>query len=681
MTEPRVTGPRVEGPLAGTGPRVEGLRVEGLRAAYGGEPVLHGVSFDVEPGEILGLVGESGCGKSTLGYLLAGEIAPGGQVLGGRIELDGVDVLELDPRALRGWRSREVGIVHQEAAASLDPTMTVGAQVRAALINSGVPRSASGESALGLLRRVHLPDVEILARRYPHQLSGGQQQRVVIACALVGNPRLLVLDEPTTGLDASVQHEILTLIAELRTELAAAVVLISHDLGLVGQVCDRVGVLYAGRLVELGRTEVLGTPAHPYTAALLASQPRLGQSRTSGRLTAIPGQAPGPGATAGCAFAPRCPLATATCHATEPTLDPLDHRRLVRCHFPLDAPPPTPGPVRPAAPAQPRPEPVLLDVRGLTRRYGRTIAVDQVELNIRRGEVIGLVGESGSGKTTLARALVGLSAAGDGALRFQGSELHPRLGRRAPAVRRQIQMVFQSPDTSLNPRQRIRRILGRALRTLRAGQVTVEELAGRIGLGADVLDSRPDQLSGGQKQRVAIGRGLVGEPALVVCDEPVSALDVSVQAGVLELLATERDERGTAYLFISHDLAVIGYLADRIVVMYRGAILEDGPSAAVLAGPHHPYTASLIAASTGQPRPRRARNQAGKVNTSDIGCRFAPSCDYAIPGMCDTEPPPRREPSPGHHLDCFLNPGELPLWPQPIASVTPSPANQNQGAS
>jgi len=655
-----------------------GLRVEGLRAAYGGEPVLHGVSFDVEPGEILGLVGESGCGKSTLGYLLAGEIAPGGQVLGGRIELDGADVLGLDPRALRRWRSREVGIVHQEAAASLDPTMTVGAQVRTALVNSGAPRSASEESALGLLRRVHLPDAETLARRYPHQLSGGQQQRVVIACALAGNPRLLVLDEPTTGLDASVQREILTLILELRAELAAAVVLISHDLGLVGQVCDRVGVLYAGRLVELGHTQVLDAPAHPYTAALLASHPRLGEPRTVRRLTAIPGQAPGPGYTVGCAFAPRCPLATAACAATEPGLDPVGQQRLVRCHFPLDGASATPVPARPAQPADTQAEPVLLEVRGLVRRYGRTVAVDHVDLAIGRGEVIGLVGESGSGKTTLARALVGLCARGKGELRFQGGELHPRLERRAPAVRRQIQMVFQSPDTSLNPQHRVRRILGRALHTLRARRVGVAELAERIGLGADVLDSRPGQLSGGQKQRVAIGRGLAGEPALVVCDEPVSALDVSVQAGVLELLAAQRDEHGTAYLFISHDLAVVGYLADRVVVMYRGAILEDGPSAAVLAGPHHPYTASLIAASTGQPRRRPARRHTA-IGTA--GCRFAPVCDYAVPGTCDREPPPRREPHLGHHVDCVLQVGELPLWPHSSANPIPLSANQNRGAS
>jgi len=447
----------------------QGLRVGDLRAAYGGEPVLHGVSFSVEPGEILGLVGESGCGKSTLGYLLAGEIAPGGQVLDGRIELDGVDVLTLDPHALRGWRARQVGIVHQEAAASLDPTMTVGAQVRSALVNSGVPRSASAQTALGLLSRVRLPEVETLARRYPHQLSGGQQQRVVIACALVGNPRLLVLDEPTTGLDASVRHEILTLIAQLRAELVAAIVLISHDLTLIGQVCDRVGVLYAGRLVELGpaRAEpgdtgllsgtqhsssgVLDTPAHPYTAALLASQPRLGQSRTRQPLSAIPGQAPGPGITVGCAFAPRCPLATATCRAGEPTLDPVGHRRFVRCHFPLDtapldtAPPDTapldtapldtaPLAGSPAAgPAQPVGPPrgsALLEVRGLTRRYGRTVAVDHVELDIHQREVVGLVGESGSGKTTLARALLGLATVGEGTLRFQGGELHPRLARR-----------------------------------------------------------------------------------------------------------------------------------------------------------------------------------------------------------------------------------------------------------
>jgi peptide/nickel transport system ATP-binding protein len=639
-----------------------GLIVDGLSMAYGQSRILRDVSFTVPPGEVFGLVGESGCGKTTLGYLLGGYAQPGGRVLGGRVAVDGVDVLSLTGARLNRWRASSVAFVHQEASSSLDPTMRVGRQVAEVLRAQGSGRRAAAREALELLRRVRLPGVPALARRYPHQLSGGQQQRVVIACALAARPRLLVLDEPTTGLDASVQRDVLALLVDLSAELAAAIVFISHDIELVAQVCDRVGVLYAGRLVEVGPVSgVLRDPAHPYTAGLLDSVPRIGVPRAVQRLRPIGGRLPAPGeALAGCAFAPRCPVAVDACRAAEPALDELVvPGRAVRCIRPHRAP--RAAPAKLAVTALPEAAGVkpLLEVRGLSRRYGRTVAVDRVDLTIGAGEVVGLVGESGSGKTTLGRAIVGLGPDGDGELLLDGEPLAARLSRRRQDVRRRVQMVFQDPDTTLNPSHAVRHILDRAVRTLR-GKRSVSELAERAHLETDLLDRRPASLSGGQKQRVAIARSFAGDPSVIVCDEPVSALDVSVQAGVLELLAEERDHTGTSYLFVSHDLAVVGYLADRVAVMYRGKILEEGPGTDVLLGPHHPYTHALVAASARVAD--RSTEAAEPDQLSFDGCRYAAGCPHRIPGLCERVPPPAVELGAGHVVRCHLDPAGLPTW-------------------
>ncbi|GAA3300252.1 ABC transporter ATP-binding protein [Dactylosporangium vinaceum] len=615
------------------------LHVEGLSAAYGAAGVLHDVALTVEPGETFGLVGESGCGKSTLGYLLGGHLQPGGRHTGGRIVVDGTDVLALAPAALRRWRRETVAFVHQDGAGALDPTMRAGAQVAEVLRLRGAGRREAAAEASALLERVGLPPGA--ARRYPHQLSGGQRQRVMIAAVLAARPRLLVLDEPTTGLDAAVQADVLDLLTRLRANLDAAAVLISHDLDLVGRHCDRIGVLYAGRLVETGpAAAVLADPEHPYTAGLLDSAPRLGEPRATRRLTPIPGRPPLPGETGhGCVFAPRCPVATADCTASEPVLTGS-----VACFHPRTAP-------RSRAPGEPSPAPgpPLLEVRGLTRRHGAAVVLDHVDLTIRAGEVLGLVGESGSGKTTLARAIAGLHADGSGDLRLDGADLPPRLERRDQAVRRRIQMVFQDPETTLNPAQTVRQILERARRTL-GGDADVHTLAARARIDAELLPRRPDRLSGGQRQRVAIARSFAGRPALVICDEPVSALDVSVQAAVLEVLAAERAAAGTSYLFISHDLAVVGYLADRVAVLYRGALVEQGPAGAVLAGPHHPYTAVLVGAA--RPAP--------PAPAPPAGCRFFGACPQRIAGVCDTTTPPAADLGSGHTVRCHLEPAALP---------------------
>ncbi|MEU9977695.1 ABC transporter ATP-binding protein [Streptomyces sp. NPDC051014] len=641
----------------------QGLVVAGLSTAFDTGQVLHDVSFTVAPGEIFGLVGESGCGKSTLAYALARHFAPGGRVLGGGVRLDGTDVLALHGRRLREWRASRLAFVHQDAVGSLDPTMRIGRQLGEVLRGRGLTRRDRARRAVDLLRTVRLPDPERLVHRYPHQLSGGQQQRVVIAAALAVQPRLLILDEPTTGLDASVEHEVLGLLMELRGRLNAAVVFVSHDLGLIGRMCDRVGVLYAGRLVETGRVgEILAAPAHPYTAGLLAAVPVLGVTRSERPLLPLPGRLPLPReTTVGCAFAPRCALAEDACRTAEPPLDAAAvPGRTVRCLHPGRAAAAADTAALPEPPGRPREATALLEVRGLVRTFGSTVAVDHVDLTVRESEVLGLVGESGSGKTTLARAVAGLAADGEGSLRLRGTPLPARLARRDPGQRPRIQMVFQNPDASLNPSHTVRTILRRALATLADPTATSPDaLLDRVRLDTDLLDRRPDRLSGGQKQRVSIARGFAGRPDLVICDEPVSALDVSVQAAILEVLAGQRDRTGTSYLFISHDLAVVGYLADRIAVMYRGVIVEEGPAADVLRGPSHPYTALLVEAAA-RPVASGAPDAADTAPARPGGCRFADRCTRRIDGLCAEVPPPQRDLGAGHVVRCHLDPSDLP---------------------
>ncbi len=653
-----------------TGLRVSDLSV-GFDTSRGFVPVLDRVSMSSAAGVTLGVVGESGSGKTTLARALAGYLAEGGRVTGGQVRVDDTEVLALSPRALRKWRSRDLAFVHQEAGGALDPSMQIGRQLEEVLELQGVARAARGAQARDLLAKVALPDPANIARRYPHQLSGGQQQRVLIAAALATRPRLLILDEPTTGLDASVEAEILDLITELRVELDCTVVLISHDLGLVGAMCDDVVVLYAGRVVEQGRAvDVLQSPRHPYTAALLRSAPAIGVPRSRRRLAAIPGLPASLGSVpVGCGFAPRCEFATAVCREIMPGPTSVGGVGLVRCHRAADlsltpsaraaqalACGPPSDDVRPAA----RP---TLSIMAMTRRYGRVVAVDEVSLDIAEGEVLGLVGESGSGKSTLARAVAGLGpTSGAGRLVLDGEPLNARLRRRPRARRRRLQMVFQQPDATLNPTHRVRTVLRRALITL-GGSENVEQLAARASLDPSLLDARSESLSGGQKQRVAIARAFAGSPSLVICDEPVTALDVSVQAGVLELLADQRERTGVSYLFISHDLAVVSYLADRVAVLYRGQIAELGPTTQVLAGPHHPYTAMLVSAARRERGTGLEPPPPGSREPTDAGCRFAERCPFYLGEVCATQPPPLRAIGADHIVRCHLPADQLPATP------------------
>ncbi|UOZ05407.1 ABC transporter ATP-binding protein [Amycolatopsis sp. WQ 127309] len=653
-----------------------GLVVENLGVAYrtaaGEVRAVDDVSLTVAKGRMLGIVGESGSGKTTIARALGGHLPAGGRIVSGRITAGGVDVLGLSRRDLRTWRRRDLAFVHQEAGGALDPTMRVGAQLAEALALQDVPRPGRRERAAGLLDRVRLP--ASVARRYPHELSGGQQQRVVIAAALAKQPKLLVLDEPTTGLDASVEWEILTLLDRLRRELAVTVVLISHDLDLVGRLCDDIAVLYAGRGSEFGPADaVLRGPAHPYTAALLACAPEVGVPRSVRRLAAIPG-APATAADgfSGCRFATRCAFADDLCRTTEPGVTEFAPGRTVRCHHAERL---APLPVRPDAsftrkvpPQGPldasflakvtspgAPDGSRLGVDGLTAGYGGRPVVRDVTFEIRPAEVFGLVGESGSGKTTLARTIAGLGpGAGAGTMTLSGADLPASLGRRRSGLRRRVQMVFQQPEATLNPAQRVGTVLRRAIRTL-GGTGTARELAERVQLGPDLLTARTTALSGGQQQRVAIARAFAGRPDLVICDEPVSALDVSVQAGVLELLARQRETTDTSVLFISHDLAVVGYLADRVGVLYRGRLVETGRTADVLAGPHHPYTDLLVTAAH-----RAEVTEAPRRADTGAGCVFAAGCPHHLGPLCDDEPPPARDLGNGHDVRCHLPADRLP---------------------
>jgi peptide/nickel transport system ATP-binding protein len=668
---------------------VAALSVSGLTIDYtrGGEParVVSDVSFDIAPGEAYGLVGESGCGKTTVAMALMRHL-PGNAVVAAdsRVAFAGQDLLGADPATLRSWRGNRIAMVYQNPGSALNPAMTIGAQVAETFrVHGGQSRAEALASAERMLGTVRIPDPAGVLRRYPHQLSGGQQQRVMIAMALATNPELLVLDEPTTGLDATVEAEVLDLVAALRAEFGTAVLFISHNLGVVARICDRVGVLYAGRLIEQGpAATVFRAPRHPYTLGLLRSAPRRGATKATGRLAAIPGSLPPLGATSpGCPFADRCELAEDRCRTTLPDPVPLGGGRMSRCfrHEEVRQVAPPAVPVTSAVDGA-EPE-VLLRVADLTKRYssgGRELtAVAGVSFDIHRGEVFGLVGESGSGKSTLAKCIVGLLDPTSGTLTFDGKPLSVRQRRRDRGLRKRIQLVFQNPDTALNPRHTVSRILRRAVTLLGSGPAAgpasadrVTELAASVRLEPRHLAQRPSALSGGLKQRVAIARSFAGSPDLVLCDEPVSALDVSVQAAILNLLADLQADRGVSYLFISHDMAVVRYLADRIGVLYLGQLVEVGRTDAVFQAPHHPYTEALMSAAPsldGAGTTERITLTGAYPNPAQppSGCRFHTRCPRALGDLCRTTEPPWHTAPAGNTYRCHINPTDLAALQNP----------------
>jgi peptide/nickel transport system ATP-binding protein len=632
--------------------------------------VLRGVSFTVQPGESYGLVGESGCGKSTAAYAAVRYLPDNARILGGAVRLGGRDVLSLGKEELRQLRARDASIVYQDPGQAMNPTIKVGPQLLEAFEVLGISGADARQRALDMLARVQIADPESVLGRYPHQLSGGMQQRVVIAMALASNPQLLILDEPTTGLDATVEAEVLDLVRGLRREYGTSVLFISHNLGAIRSMCDRVGVLYAGKLVEEGvAQQVFDDPQHPYTVGLLRCLPRRGSRKEAQRLETIPGFLPVLGSDLPtCVFVDRCAIASDICRTAAPPWVQSDGRS-VRCHHidqvadmvAAELPSGTPSTVD-------RNGPPLLSLRNVSKTFrqaGNDIkAVRDVEFDLYPGETLGLVGESGSGKTTLAHTILGITAPDAGSeILLDGSALPSSTRRRKIDQIRSIQIVFQNPDSALNRRHSVRRIVGRSLRRL--GQVPaadvereITSITSAVRLTERHLDMRPAQLSGGLKQRVAIARAFAGKPRIVVCDEPTSSLDVSVQAAILNLLGDLQRDSRTSYLFISHDLRVVRYLSDRIAVLYLGRIMELGPAERVFDGPHHPYTEALLSAAPsvdGEQRERiRLEGEIPSAVNVPSGCVFHTRCPRFLGEVCRTVEPPLTATPDGGVIRCHI---------------------------
>ncbi|HEX3500664.1 MAG TPA: ABC transporter ATP-binding protein [Stellaceae bacterium] len=649
--------------------------------------VIPGLSFTIKPREALGLVGESGCGKSTVALAIMRYLGRAGRLTSGRIRFQGRDMAELDDDALRAVRGRRIAMIYQDPMSSLNPVMTIGRQLmEVPMLHEGIAAEAARERALAMLGEVKLPDAAALLERYPHQLSGGQQQRIVIAMALIAKPELLIMDEPTTGLDVTVEAAVLDLVRELRQRHDSAILFISHNLGTVAQICDRVGVMYAGELVEEGTVrEVFTAPRHPYTRGLLDCLPTLGRDKHNATLRSISGQVGSPLARPrGCAFAPRCAFAEAARCTTAPIMPQevagtADHR--VQCVRVAELPRwqhPAAVTGEEAMAAANAPALVLHGVgktyyqsHGIFGGAGRAIAaLRDVDMAAERGRTLAIVGESGCGKSTLARILSGLQSASSGSVVLDGSEIaRLPIDRRPPALKRRLQMVFQNPDSTLNPSHSVGYAIARALRRLKglsAAEANRQSLhlLDTVKLSGDFARRRPHQLSGGQKQRVAIARALAGDPDIILADEPVSALDVSVQAAIINLLTELQAARGATLVFISHDLAVVRYLADSVAVMYLGRVVEFGRASEVFAPPWHPYTEALLSAVP-KPDPDSQRYrivlEGAPPSAAALprGCPFATRCPRKLGAICDDTKPPEQLIDGSHRIACHIPAAEL----------------------
>jgi peptide/nickel transport system ATP-binding protein len=685
--------------------QVSDLRTD-IRLKHSTVHAVEGVSFDIEAGETLGVVGESGCGKTMTALSIMNLLPTGGSIVGGSVKLDDIDISTLSDEELRSIRGNEIGMIFQDPLTSLNPTMTVGKQIAEAVtLHRDVSKEQAMDRAAEVLDLVGLPRSRERMNEFPHQFSGGMRQRVMIAMALACEPKLLIADEPTTALDVTIQKQILELIDNLRHRLSMAVILVTHDLGVIAGRADRVAVMYAGKIAEITDTSTLfANPRHPYTEALFQALPDKA-AETRERLYSIPGLPPDlTNPPKGCRFAARCRYATDRCREEEPALtgETVGHR--FACFYPVGGRE-RPGVTVTAAPleladvaqAPPPSNEALLRVQNLVknfpvtkgavlqRRVGWVSAVADVSFDVNRGETLGLVGESGCGKTTIGRLLVGLETPTSGSIDFEGKDLAKSSNKEYREERRKIQFMFQDSYSSLDPRMRAGTILREPLAVQGIGNRTeqmkqVAAMLDQVGLPRTAIDRYPHEFSGGQRQRLGFARALILNPSLIVADEPVSALDVSIQAQVLNLMRELQRELGLTYMFISHDLAVVRYLSTKIGVMYLGKLVESGPADEVYLTPAHPYTQGLIdSAPVADPELEHAKVQAGvrgelpSAIHPPSGCRFRTRCPLAQEICAEVEPQPVQFSPNGHQAACHF-PLRTPFGDGVSATVGTSPA-------
>ncbi len=659
------------------------LELRNLEVAYTvrgiDRQVLRGVSFSIAPGEAYGLVGESGCGKSTAAFAAMRYLPRNGKITSGSILFEGKDIVDINDDEVAKLRRSAISMVYQNPATALNPTIRIGKQIAEVFELNGVSSADAMMMAEQALTKVQIADPARVMRRYAHQLSGGMAQRVVIAMALASNPRLLVMDEPTTGLDATVEAEVLDLVRELRRDTGTAVLFISHNLGVIRNMCDRVGVLYAGALVEQGATsELFSNPSHPYTVGLLRCIPRGGLHKNTDRLDTIPGTPPALGTNFdGCVFAARCSLADDKCRTQLPEMVTINGSHVARC-FHSDKAGSMPRSIEQIEYApqttshKTQVGETLLNISHLSKVFNqdghKVRVINDVSLTLGVGETLGLVGESGSGKTTIAKLVLGLTPPEEGGVvTLDGKGLAKTLNRRDVADVGAMQIVFQNPDQALNRRHSVTRIVSRAVERLRkfslaAALERAHELLSGMRVDASLHSVRPVQLSGGLKQRVAIARAFAGAPQIVVCDEPTSALDVSVQAAILNLLVDLQKKDQTSFIFISHDLGVVRYISDKIAVLYLGRVVEFGTSQRVFTGPFHPYTEALLSSVPNIDGSTRKRIPLTGVVPSPSnppsGCVLNPRCPRKAGSgyetLCETEEPNLTEVEPGHFMRCHV---------------------------
>ena len=672
------------------------LKLEDVAVAYkvrGGEiEAVQNVSFEIMRGETLGIVGESGCGKSTVAWAVLNFLGANGYVKRGSIKFQGQELVGVTGEELRWLRGDQIAMVYQDPMQALNPSMRLGDQMSEVLtVHRSMEQKEAEKRCIEMLERVYMPDAPNVMKRYPHQISGGQQQRVVIAMALLNNPALLIMDEPTTALDVTVEAAVLDLIAELRHEFDTAIMYITHNLGVVARVSTRVGVMYAGEMVEQATVEeIYKNPQHPYTQGLIRCVPKLGTDKAKSVLYPIRGRVPPPNNRPfGCVFSPRCDYVQERCREERPKLLQLKVGTQVRCHFAgeIDASQWTPSEdiMPPSLEKRDVAPETILSIENLKKYYevqGTSLkdvvglgekryvkAVENASFTLQKGTTLGIVGESGCGKSTLIKTLIGLEDTTSGEAKFLGFDITDDISKRDESLIKELQMVFQNPDSTMNPSYTVGQQIGRPMqrfKTIPNDQIRSEviRLLEAMRLGENYYDRLPRQLSGGEKQRVGIARALASHPDLVLCDEPVSALDVSVQAAILNLLLEVQQEFDTTLIFIAHDLSVVRFFSDQVGVMYLGQLMEIGPAEAIYAPPYHPYTEALLSAvpipdpSAVQKNIRLKGNVPSAINPPS-GCRFHTRCPRRnlLPDggkICESEIPPWRENTEGHRIFCHL---------------------------